>query len=268
MVSGAGNRLTNALGNLAGPPALAQSRWGGAIPTLLMPSFVQPMVASPGPMGNPVPAAPPPVLLPLFESGSSPMQFQNPFTGPGAAPALPLAVYTGDFWTRTVPPSATFTTTTYLTSSLQSTTPATAGASAPVMPDDAVGIAVSTPSMPANFGHADLVNEYTPVALDGAATLSLTFGADAAVDDCSVVLFRVENGSVGSLTPLARYIVTGTPALTGFPIMVDTKFLDTSSVFTFGIQCELGHDLSTNDFTKVVYPFSASTTFTATFTAH
>ena len=98
--------------------------------------------------------------------------------------------------------------------------------------------------------------------------LPLTFAADGPVDDCSVVLFRVERAMTASLTPIARYIVTDTPAHAQFPIMVDARFLDTSSLFTFGIHCELGHDLSANDFTQVTYPFSASTTFTATFTAH
>ncbi len=264
MLTGAGNRITSALGNLAGSMFPAFKRWAGAIPTTMMPSFVQPLAAASSSMGPP--AAPPPVMLPLDESQDMPMMFENPFTGSGGAPLLPLAVYTGDFWTRTVAASPTFTTTTYLTSSLQSITPATAGATQPVTPNDAVGIAVSTTANPATFGQTALVSEYASVALGGATTLPLTFSADQPVDDCSVVLFRIE--STGSLTPLARYIITGTPALAGFPIMVQTKFLDTSSVFTFGIQCELGHDLAMNDFTNVTYPFSASTTFTATFTAH
>jgi hypothetical protein len=127
------------------------------------------------------------------------------------------------------------------------------------------------------FNNKAMIANDTPIPLDGASTLdgapvlALTFSADAAVDDCSVVLFRVENGTgsasaPSSLTPLARYIVAGTPATSGFPIWVATKYLDTSSAFTFGIRCDRGYDLTSNDFTQVTYPFSTSTTFSATFT--
>jgi len=133
---------------------------------------------------------------------------------------------------------------------------------------DGVGIAESTTASPTMFGGTELASDGSSVAIGGAAMLPLTFAADGPVDDCSVVLFRVERAMTASLTPIARYIVTDTPAHAQFPIMVDARFLDTSSLFTFGIHCELGHDLSANDFTQVTYPFSASTTFTATFTAH
>jgi hypothetical protein len=260
-LSGAGSRVGDSLGGLAGSGA--SIRWGGVIPTASMPSFVQPLVAA---SSESVAAAPPPVLLPLDEnSQDQPFTFDNPFDGTTAAPTLQLAVYTGDFVTRTVPATTPLTVPAYLTTSLQSITlpPLTGSAT----PQDAVGIVTATGTAPLTFNGTPLIAEDTSVALGTSPTLQLTFSADAKVDDCSVVLFRVENGATSaSLTPLARYVVTATPASSGFPILVDTKYLDTSSVFTFGIRCERGYDLTMNDFTQVMYPFSASTTFSATFT--
>ncbi|HEY3803400.1 MAG TPA: hypothetical protein VGL61_12365 [Kofleriaceae bacterium] len=263
-LSGASSRVGDSLGGLYGSnPPIPAPRWGGAIPSTSMPSFVQPLVAA---TSATVAAAPPPAMLPLDEnSQDQPFTFQNPFDGTTAAPKLPLAVYAGDFVTRTVPKMAPLTVPAYLTTSLQSITlqPQTGSAA----PQDAVGIVTSTATAPLTFGGTALGAEYTPVAMGTASTLPLAFSADAKVDDCSVVLFRVENGaSSASLTPLARYVVAATPASSGFPILVDTKYLDTSSVFTFGIHCERGYDLTMNDFTQVTYPFSASTTFSATFT--
>jgi hypothetical protein len=254
-IATAQTRITNALGSIAGPLGMNTTapRWAGVMPSTLMPNFVQSTLTG----------IPPPVLLPLTTSSATPLQFQNPFAGM----PLPTAIYTGDTWTRTVPdPDSGSGSGVPLESGFQSITPADANTPATqAEPDYKVGIARSTSSMPATFGTAQLINEATVVPLGGAANLPLVFGADAQVDDCIVTLYRVET-SIMSVTPLARYIVVGTPLDSKVPIVVDAKFLDTSSTFTFGIRCELGRNAAMADFTSVTYPFEMSSTFTATFT--
>src|SRR5580704_15220813 len=46
-ITDAGNRITNSLANLAGGTSSAARQWAGAIPTTMMPGFVQPLAASP-----------------------------------------------------------------------------------------------------------------------------------------------------------------------------------------------------------------------------
>lgn len=257
-ISSAGTRLSSAIGGLPGATTSDTARVVGAIPTTMMPNFVQPLTAATASSAS----APAAVLLPLDSSGAASVEIQNPFATGTGAPTLPLAVYAGDFRTRAVTGSGSGSVQTYLTTSLQSITPATAT----TVVDYAAGLAMSLPGMAMTFNGADLTTEPVAVTIGGSKQLPLMFGADAPVDDCTVTLFRIENGT-GSLTPIARYIVTDTPAHAQSAILVDASFLDTSSVFSFGIHCETGHATSTNDFTQVTYPFSASTTFTAAFTA-
>ena len=249
-ISSAGTRLSSALGSFLGATTSDTAREIGAIPTTGMPNFVQPLAAATSTSFS----APPAVLLPLDANGATTTTVQNPFS------TLPLAVYAGDFRTRAVAGPVQ----TYLTTSLQSITPLT-GSGTTV--DYAAGLAMAVSGMAMSFGGTDLTSEPVSVAIGGAKQLPLTFGADAPVDDCTVMLFRIENGT-GSLTPIARYIVTDTPGHAQSPILVDASYLDTSSTFTFGIHCEAGHATGTNDFTQIAYPFSATTTFTAAFTAH
>jgi hypothetical protein len=254
-IGGADSRLTRSLGGYSSPGVQYTQVWAGAIPTTLMPSFVQPMTAG---SASP-PSAPVPVILPLDESGDTTLTVMNPFTGaPGQGPLLPLAVYTGDFWLRTAGSGVP----TYLTSSLQSITPVSGGSAVPHYP---VGIAESTTSSPITLDSISLAVDGSTVAIGSASMLPLMFAADAAADDCIVVLYRVENTNPRSLTPLARYIIVGTPVASGSAVVVDSHLLAPASVYTFGIQCEVGRDLSGGDFTQVSYPFSASTTFTALF---
>ncbi|HEX4449649.1 MAG TPA: hypothetical protein VH143_02210 [Kofleriaceae bacterium] len=250
----AGARVGNAVGLGGSPMPLF---WAGVIPTTKMPGFAQPLGAATGPAG-----APPPVLLPLDENntnGAGMFSFQNPFDGMHAPPQLQLAVYSSSYSTRTADVNGMNV---VLATALQGIALSTGSAAAT---NEDVGLAESNTSSPVTLDGSALVADATLVSLGGEAMLKLSFGVDKPVDDCTATLFKIDNGT---FVPVVRYIVMAPPATTS-PIMIDTGYLDTTSTFTFGVVCELGHSaaaLASNDYTVPSYPFSMSSTFMPTFT--
>ncbi len=250
----AGARVGNAVG-LGGTPMPLY--WAGVIPTTKMPGFAQPLGAATGPIG-----APPPVLLPLDENnsnGAGMFSFQNPFDGAHAPPLLQLAVYSSSSSSRTTHVGGRSV---VLTTALQGIALSTGSAAAT---NEDVGLAESNASSPITLDGSAVMADATPISLGGEAMLKLGFGVDKPVDDCTATLFKIETGV---LVPVVRYIVMAPPATTS-PIMIDTSYFDMTSTFTFGIECELGHDpaaLASNDYTVPTYPFSISSTFMPTFT--
>ena len=227
--------------------------WAGVIPTTKMPPFAQPLGAA-GPVGGP-----PPVMLPLDENnsnGAGMFQFQNPFDGAHGPAPLQLAVYASANTSRMTVPAVSGTS--YVLPSALQGISLSDGTGASTNED--VGIAESIATAPVTLDGSALTADYTPITLGGEAMMKLGFYVDHPVDDCTATLFRI----VGiTYVPVVRYIVMAPPATTQ-PIMVDTSYLDTTSYFTFGVECELGHDataLASNNYTVPTYPFSISSTF-------
>jgi hypothetical protein len=248
-------RVGDAVG-LGGSPSMLY--WAGVIPmTTKMPPFAQPLGAA-GPVGGP-----PPVMLPLDENntnGAGMFSFQNPLDGAHGPPPLQLAVYSSASSSRTVFKSGMMVA--VLPTALQGIALSTGSAAST---NEDVGLAESNSGSPVTLDGSALTSDTTSISLGGEAMLKLSFGVDKAVDDCTATLFRITNGA---FVPVVHYIVMAPPA-TSSPIMVDTSYLDTTSTFTFGVECELGHDpvaLASNDFTKPSYPFSISSTFMPLFT--
>jgi hypothetical protein len=250
----AGGRVGNAvgLGGTASP-----LYWAGVIPmTTLMPPFAQPLGAA-GPVGGP-----PPVMLPLDENntdGAGTFMFQNPFDGAHGPAPLQVAVYSSSASSRGVVVGGL---TIPLPTALQGIA---LGSGSGASTNEDVGLAESNMSSPVTLDGSAQIADAMSISLGGEAMLQLSFGVDKPIDDCTATLFRIVNGA---FVPVVRYIVMAPPA-TSSPIMVDTSYFDTTSTFTFGVECELGHDamaLAGNNYTVPTYPFSISSTFMPTFT--
>jgi hypothetical protein len=256
---GGTGRVGNAVG-LGGSPL--PMYWAGVIPMTIpmtpnMPPFAQPLGAAMGPVGGP-----PPVMLPLDEShpnGAEMFSFQNPFDGTHGPPQMQLAVYSSAYSSRLTKQIGGMQYT--LPTALQGIS--LSDGSSGITNED-VGIAESNTDSPVTLDGSALTTDLMPISLGGEAMLKLSFGVDKPVDDCTATLFKLVNGG---LVPVVHYIVMAPPA-TSAPIMVDTHYFDMTSTFTFGVECELGHDpaaIAGNDYTKPTYPFSISSTFTPAF---
>lgn len=264
--------LSTRLTSLAdfGTAVLQHYAWVGAIPSVMMPSFVQPQSAGSGTgMDAAAAAVPPPVMLPLDEqNGNSGTMFQNPFDGTVAGSAT-LAMYEAEIAWRAGSVVAPITSPTYLQATIQSVSLFDGSGSA--SPPTGAGIVLSEATSPTKLDGVSLTADGQTITRGDAAMLPLVFDTDTSVDDCIVTLYRVVDGAGHTtLSPVARYIATTVPAKPAManPLMISTQWFDASGVYTFGFHCEVGHVHPLLDYREISapYSFSASSTFSTLFT--
>jgi hypothetical protein len=246
-------RLTAAVNDYASS-VKSQTEWAGAIPSSVMPSFVQP---TPGGLDAVQ-------LAPLSTNASvNPHSFVNPFASvPGAdTHAYPTAAYVQNTSSRVVGGVT-------LTSGFQGIgIPASASASVDMHYN--VGIAHLSGAEVALTPQGGTKKELKGadgtivIALAGAKLVDLTFGIDVAmVDDCVVTIYQLSGASA---TPVRRLLLQAPPVST--PFRIDASVFAPATTYTLGVVCRKGQSgIATGDYSMVSYPYLTSTLYTPTFT--
>lgn len=102
------------------------------------------------------------------------------------------------------------------------------------------------------------------VPVPKSAVMEFIYGDGGAADDCMLTVYELTTTNPAVLKPIQRYLHATTD---GHSIFIDGTKLDTAKQYIIGMKCHDGYadDLSTHDWTKLVYPFTEGTTYSYAF---